>query len=539
MAPAAALPSNELVLGRYRPLRPLGSGGSGSVWLTRDEQTGLDVALKIVPREAKAGARAEREAAAAARLRHPACPRVYALARDSQHVYIAYEYVPGLTMREALRAGRLVDAAAIEAAAQVCDALAHAHAHGIVHRDVKPSNILLAEGPTVAVKLLDFGLARMDEAETLTAAGDVPGTLAYVSPERLTGGEALPASDVWAVGVLLWEALVGMHPFWNGSLLETARAIPRGAPPLSEHRPDLPKRLAAAVDLALALRPADRPTAAQLAQALRRTARRPPQRAARPPRRPRPALPSGRPLAWARMRAVPAVLAATFAGGSAALLPFFPSGWWAPIALLAACVTLVSERAGLALALAVPILPLGNIGLGLAFAYSALAVAWLALAWREPRGAFVFALGPLLAPLGALGLLPLAAGLRSGWRRGLQTAAGVLIAALVAGLRHDALPLTGDLPPLGLGVAGGRDPLDVAGSLWRALAAHPGIGLEAAALALVAVLVPHARHFGRWGAAGLGALMLAVTLLPTHTAVWPLVLAAWAVSLAVAARAEH
>src|SRR5215475_2357269 len=173
---APAVVQSDLVLGRYRPLKPLGSGGSGSVWLTRDEQTGLDVALKIVPREAKAGARAEREAAAAARLRHPACPRAYALARDARHVYIAYEYVPGLTMREALRAGRVDDATAIEAAAQVCDALAHAHASGIVHRDVKPSNILLAEGPDVAVKLLDFGLAQMDEAETLTAAGDVPGT---------------------------------------------------------------------------------------------------------------------------------------------------------------------------------------------------------------------------------------------------------------------------------------------------------------------------------------------------------------------------
>src|ERR671935_381398 len=123
---APAVAPRELVLDRYRPLRPLGSGGSGSVWLARDERTGLDVALKIVAREGKAAARAEREAAAAARLRHRNCLRAYAFARDPRHVYIAYEFVPGRTMREAMRSGALDDRSAIEACAQVCDALAHA-----------------------------------------------------------------------------------------------------------------------------------------------------------------------------------------------------------------------------------------------------------------------------------------------------------------------------------------------------------------------------------------------------------------------------
>src|SRR3954451_20298074 len=112
---ALAVEGSGLMLGRYRPLRPLGSGGSGSVWLARDEQTGLDIALKIVPREGKTAARAEREAQAAARLRHPSCLRAYAFARDPGHVYIAYEYVPGRTFREALRAGELNDAKAIAA----------------------------------------------------------------------------------------------------------------------------------------------------------------------------------------------------------------------------------------------------------------------------------------------------------------------------------------------------------------------------------------------------------------------------------------
>src|SRR2546421_9719735 len=166
-----------------------------------------------------------------------------------------------------MRSGELDDASAIEAAIQILDALAHAHARGIVHRDVKPSNILLAEGKSVSVRVLDFGLAQIQQAETLTAQGDVPGTLAYIAPERLAGGLTTEAADVWAVGLMLWEALGGRHPFWRSSLLETARAIESGAPRLESMRPDLPEPLLAAVNRALHLDPARRPGAARPAGA--------------------------------------------------------------------------------------------------------------------------------------------------------------------------------------------------------------------------------------------------------------------------------
>jgi len=525
---ALAPEGTGLVLDRYRPLKPLGSGGSGSVWLARDEQTGLEVALKIVAREGKAAARAEREAAAAARLRHPSCLRAYAFARDPRNVYIAYEYVPGMTFRETMRAGELNDTAAITACAEICDALAHAHAEGILHRDVKPSNVLLAHG---RAKLLDFGLARMAEAETLTAQGDVPGTLAYIAPERLAGEDATGAADVWAIGVMLWEALAGRHPFWHTSMLETARAIESGAASLEELRPDLPKALITLVDAALSLNPARRPTAAALAAGLRGVQ----------PRRKKPR--TSRPLTVAgdAPRAAAAVLAGAYVAFLLAELPFFPSAWTLPLAALAGLAAAFNGRLGLGVALAVPVLPLGNVSLGLAVVYAAVAVAWLILCWHEAQWGLLFALGPLLAPLAALGLVPLVAStVRTGARRAAQAGVAVLAAALAAGLRHGELPLVGGRAPLGLGVSGAGDPLDVVGSLARAAAAHPALLGEAAAFAVIALLLPFAVARGRWGAAGLGAAMLALTVLvvPSNQAL-PLTVAAWLTAAAVAARATQ
>jgi hypothetical protein len=526
---ALALSPSELVVERYRPLRPLGSGGSGSVWLARDEQNGLDVALKIVPREGKAATRAEREALAAARLRHERCLRAYGLERDSRNVYIAYEYVPGETLRQALRAGALGDSQAIEASAQVLEGLAHAHARGIVHRDVKPSNILVAEGEQLSVRLLDFGLAQLAEEEPLTATGDVPGTLAYVPPERLRGETGAAAADVWAVGVILWEALAGWHPFWNGSLLETARRIESGAAPLAQVRPDLPKPLSALVDRMLALDPAARPPAGKLAAELRDAfAERLRRRKARTtPTALRTPLPFAAPAA-----------AGLFAGWTTAALPFFP-GLFAPLlGLLAFALSLVRPRLGLAFALAAPVLPLGNVSSGLALVYGAVASAWLALCWRAPREGLFLALGPLLAPLSALGMLPLAAlGLRDRARRPVQVAAAVLLAAIVAGLRHAPLPFTGTPPPRGLGITGSEDPFAVVLALWHALLAHPALLFEAVALAAVAVALPFARARGVWAIAVLGAGLMTVTLLPAPSvAAAPLVAAAWATCTVLALR---
>ena len=525
---AAASLERGLVLDRYRPLRPLGSGGTGSVWLARDERNGLDVALKIVPREGKAASRAEREAEAAARLRHPSCQRAYGFGRDSGHVYIAYEYTPGRTLREALRAGELDDRAALEAAAQVLEGLAHAHARGIVHRDVKPSNVLLADGEAVSARVLDFGLAQIPEAETLTAVGDVPGTLAYIAPERLAGEPATAAADVWAVGVMLWEALAGRHPFWQSSLLDTARAIERGAAPLATMRPDLPKALVAAVDRALDLDAARRPSAAALAEVLRSARRK---RRGTTRRR-------DVPVTEVARRAAPAALAAATAGWTSWALPFFPGGWPFLLAALAAAATFLRPRVGLALTLAVPILPLGNLALGLALLYAGIAMPFFVLCWREPSAGFLFALGPLLAPLSALGFLPLAAQVtRSATRRAGQVAAAVLVAGVVAGIRGAPLPFDRSPPPHDLGLAASGDPFHVASVLWQALTSHPALAVEAVALGAAAAVIPLAKARGLWGVAGLGAALLAATLLPVPSVgAIPLVVAVWVTGAVLALR---
>jgi hypothetical protein len=539
---ASVLTDRELVLDRYRPLRPIGRGGSASVWLARDERTGLEVALKIVPREGKRAARAMREMEAASRLRHERCVRAYGFGGDDGHVYIAYEYVRGTTLRDLLRQGLVTDRSAVEIAAQVLDGLAHAHRTGIVHRDVKPSNILVEEGTPVSVKLLDFGLAQFDDADTLTAVGDVPGTLAYIPPERLRGQDASNSSDIWAVGVMLWEALVGRHPFWGVPLPQVAAAIEAGAPPLSTERPDLPRRLVAAVASALNVDPSKRPSAVRLAQELREAyvAARPRKQrraatsrtitARRPATRTVPAPPSAAAL-------VSGGLVALAAGGGTLILPFWPPRVGFLIAVVVGAIAVRRPRLGLAAALLLPVLALGNEAQAAAVCWIAVAAALFAVSWRQPRAGVAFVAGPLLASVGLLALVPLAVQpVRGTALRALHAGLAVLAAALVAGLRGVPLPLTGNT--IGdLGVAGSERPGDVVHALTGVLGENTALLTTALAFALVAALLPRAIARGLWGIAALGALQIALVLLWAPAIPWlGVVVGTWMLCLLLAAR---
>ncbi len=513
MSSSAVVPSTqELVLGRYRPVRPLGSGGSGSVWLALDEQNGLDVALKIIPREGKAAARAEREALAARRLRHDRCVRAYDVGHDSGHVYIAYEYVPGRTMRDAIRSGALADHDAVEAAAQVLDALAHAHRAGIVHRDVKPANILLEDRDEIAVRLLDFGLAQFDGADTLTAVGDVPGTLAYIAPERLAGADATPESDVWSVGVLLWETLTDRHPFWGMPIQEVARAIQTGAPPLASERRGLPRRLVNAVDAALAIDPNARPRALDLAAELRNAARKPQGREPRATRKVE-TEESVSPARRHARRVLPVMLGVVTAALGATFLPFWPPELVALLVVATGLACWLDPRLGLALALAVPIFPLGNVAAAAAFLYAAFAAGWLALNWRDARHGLWFMAGPLLAAVGLLPLVPLALiPVRSAARRAAHGMAAVLVTVLFAGVRDEALPVGGGSVPA-LDISPPDSAASFATALWSWLAAEPLVIAAAILVGGAAALLPWARRRTSVGVAAIGFVVTAASVL--------------------------
>ncbi|MGH3043869.1 MAG: protein kinase domain-containing protein [Gaiellaceae bacterium] len=522
MEHAVALSENHLVLGRYRPLRPLGSGGAGSVWLARDEQADREVALKIIAREGKAGARAEREVEAATRLRHPRCLRALALARDEGHVYVAYPFISGCTLRDALRGGALDDWSAVEAAAQILEALAHAHSKGVIHRDVKPANVMVESGDEVSIRLLDFGMAQIDEADTLTAAGDVPGTLAYIAPERLGGAEATGAADVWSLGVILWEALAGRHPFWAVSPLETARRVEQGAQPLAELRPDLPRKLCRAVDRMLSTDPGKRPTARQALHLLHaveedHSERR---RAVSSPAR-------------LQAQGPHAILAAAFATGSALLLPFFPGGWPFLLGAIAALLALVNPRVGLAAALAVPVLPLGNVSFGLALAYIPLAVAWLLLFARDARSGLLFVAGPLLALVHLLPLMPVVAlQARGPVRQAALALASVLAAVGTAIAAGSRMPLTGEDAPGTASLRGTEGPGAAFGSVTDLVTSRPTMVAVTLVLVAATLAAQPARQRGLWGVACWGAAFVGALLLAPLAVGGEPVAAAWAVPAA-------
>ncbi len=255
-----------LVLERYRPTKRLGSGAFGTVWAARDERLDRDVAVKVLPRERVIHARFEREARAAARLQHPAIVTLYEAAVDDDGAYLVSELVRGRTLDALLEQGKLSDREILEVGVCLCDALAHAHAQGVIHRDVKPSNVLVpgSRGRSRAAgapfgsgdlaKLTDFGVAHVIGGATLTHTGDVVGTLAYMAPEQADGREAGPEADLYSLALVLYEALTGINP-------QAAGRRPRRnsfVPPLRRQRRDLSRRLAAGIDQALRPRPYDR-----------------------------------------------------------------------------------------------------------------------------------------------------------------------------------------------------------------------------------------------------------------------------------------
>jgi hypothetical protein len=425
-------PGGAHLLGRYRLLEQLGSGGFGVVWRARDELLDREVAVKRIPLPPDGDTeRATREALATARLSHPAIVALYEAHSDGEAFYLISELVHGETLSRLIAADTLADEEVLEIGIALARALSHAHARGVIHRDVKPQNVLVPllpdgrspapDGPLAVAKLTDFGGASLVEEDALTRTGDVLGTLAYMAPEQSEGLEVGCETDLYALALVLYEALSGVNPVRGVTPAATARRIGRRLPALDRTRRDLPRELTRALDTALAPSPEDRGTLDELRltleDALQRGLGRTPRGAVRPSRgdqrrsapihraaaasaaEPLQELPPSRRRAAVPAREIDLPSQEEPAAGARARRSALPRGLWLGLALAVILWLFISGRPGLALLALAATAPL------------------VALPRRSGPAWLGCALAPVLGLIGLAGAFPAVAGQASRWRQ--------------------------------------------------------------------------------------------------------------------------
>lgn len=531
MTVRSAVYPGERVLGRYGLLERLGAGGFGVVWRAHDQLLDREVAVKAIALpDGEQRERATREALATARLAHPAIVALYEACAEDDTFYLISELVHGDTLARLIAADALGDEQIAEIGGALADALLHAHRRGVIHRDIKPHNVLVpvaGDAPGAAAKLTDFGGALLAGEDALTRTGDVLGTVAYMAPEQLDGERVSEAADLYSLALLLYEAFSGFNPVRGPTPAATARRIGERLPSLERHRRGLPRELTSALDRALDPDPAARGTLPELSEALTRVPPRDPRGAPRlrhghaATPAPTTSLAEERRVRFATRAEAPDGESFEFAGehptGERSAAP----GWltverlvWLAGALAVGAWQLAEDRPGVALAALWAALP-------------------LALLVRRPGiGWAAAALAPALGLLGLAGAFPALAGQRSRWRgRALLGALGYWWACLArlglegsaASALHASLRLAG--PALVSGLA-----------LWAlAAAALPWVvrGRAATLDALGAIA---------WASALLAGTLLLREDLPQPHATLPashaaIAAAALAAGLAVAARA--
>ena len=260
----------SLLDGRYRVIRHLGSGGMASVLLCEDERLGRQVAVKRLHADSPVDVehRFNREAKLGASLNHPNFVSVFDTTTDDEGVLIVMEYGDGDTLSRMLRRGPLRPEEVVRMVLDLGDALDHAHAQGVVHRDVKPGNVLIR--PDGMTKLADLGIATAADGTRITRSGTVLGTAAYMAPEQLDGRVAGPPADIYALAAIAFEALSGQKPRQGRTPMEIAHKIATEGPPdLREAWPNAPKAAARVLQRGMAFEPEDRPgSAGELAREL-------------------------------------------------------------------------------------------------------------------------------------------------------------------------------------------------------------------------------------------------------------------------------
>ena len=447
---------------RYQLVGKIGTGGFAVVYEAYDLTLEESVALKIVPDGRALSARIVREVEAAAALDHPNIVALHDWFADGEGSILVWELVRGDSLDKL--GHELDDGDVVAVGVELLDALAYAHSQGIVHRDVKPQNVML--GDDGHIKVMDFGIAHLMDSDTLTGDGDVIGTIAYMSPEQAAGRRVQPPSDVYSAGMVLYELLAGAHPLRGDTPAETLSNVAAARlPSLATLRPDLPDELVTLVDAACAPRPSERPTPSYLSEAfddLLRSGSLTSQRWQRAQRLVRPLGRAGEVAERAGGAALAAVTSAVVLGA----LPAYPQSWTLPLVALSAAVWAVVPEAGLAFLLGSLAFPLFNVSLSLGGAYLAFAVALFLVARGRPIVALWPAFALLLTPAYLTLLAPAAAALL-GRVRGPVTAAwagvGTILFLLLT--RAPRGPFTLEQPRWHVadGVAAAGDPFTAAG----------------------------------------------------------------------------
>ncbi len=487
--------SGRTIADRYLLTGQLGRGGFGTVYSGRDLTGAGEVAVKVFSRTEGFAPRAAREARTALKLDHPCVHQVLGVEEDADHAYLISRLVVGQRFD---RSG-LGDQEAVRAIAAVCDALAHAHERNVIHRDVKPSNILIADDGSVV--LTDFGIARERDARDQTMDEKVLGTLSYMAPEQARGEQATGKTDVWAAALTLYECLSGSNPFRTKSLSDLLDRLGKGAPPLAHTRPDLPPALGKALRRALDENPERRPSAIELRDMLI-AALRPATEEARTPivQLRTPAMPAGRLAAAVAIGVGAAWLLTAF--------PVYPPSWTLPLAVLLGVLGWRSPFAAVAAGAVLGLPAIWNFSQAGALIYAPLALVWL----RAGRGWGGRLAAPLAAaPLAFVGLGPayvlVAAAAPTPRRRLAEGLAGGLIVVIAGSLAPHAVraPLAGADNPLAYMTALGGAPAALC--VWAAVALfaplmalateqEPGrrgqaLALWTLAFALATVAFPH------------------------------------------------
>lgn len=486
---------SALLLGRYRVVRKLGSGAFATVYLADDLKMGRPVAIKVVEHAADVEDRVIREAQAAAKLSHPHILTVYEMVREPERTYLITEYIQGRTLRDHYRDQTLTDGDLVEIGVQLCRALDHAHRRGVVHRDIKPENIMLVEGDVIDVRLMDFGVAQLEDRVSITLDGDLVGTLAYMSPEQIEGKTVDSRSDIYSLALTLYEGFTQKNPRRGRKLRELLRDMSRPhIPPLAENRPDLPPELSEVLERAMAQDRYVRPDAAQLGRALARVSRLLPepdvpargaaeQFATRVKRRLKVPVAARERFIFMGQRVASGVFALCCLVYVLPRVPFYPAAWITPVVAGVSFLALLWPFGGGTVALAVLAPPMFASGVGWGVMYSVLAALSMGLLWWRRKEWAVLLPGAalVLAPWGlGLALAPLAgAGLRR-WGPWVGFLHGLLLACAGGLVGWELLPyIYTPSPGPVLGAASHAvSPLAVLLELARLLDRRPELALQ-------------------------------------------------------------